>query len=85
MAGLRWPCVGGLLGLAWAIVFAWRIGPVVLVLTATHGVHTGDALAAVPMLGAAYLGRPRSRPRSREASTATSTMLIAATPSPHHG
>ena len=81
MAGLRWPCVGGLLGLAWAIVFAWRIGPVVLVLTATHGVHTGDALAAVPVLAAAYLARPRSR----EASTATSTMLIAATPSPHHG
>lgn len=34
--------------LAVAIVAVWRIGPVVLVLSRTHGVHAGDALAALP-------------------------------------
>jgi hypothetical protein len=30
------------------VLFHWRIGPVVLTLTATHGVHLGDVLAGVP-------------------------------------
>ena len=34
------------------IVLHWRIGPVVLSLTASHGVHLGDLLAAVPALAA---------------------------------
>ena len=31
-----------------AIVFAFALGPVVLTLTATHGVHAGDALSGLP-------------------------------------
>lgn len=34
------------------ILFHWRIGPVVLNLTATHGVHAGDLLAGLPALAA---------------------------------
>ena len=34
------------------ILFHWRLGPVVLELTATHGVHLGDLLAAAPALAA---------------------------------
>lgn len=34
------------------ILFHWRIGPVVLTLSATHGVHAGDLLAALPALAA---------------------------------
>lgn len=34
------------------ILFHWRLGPVVLELTASHGVHLGDLLAAVPALAA---------------------------------
>jgi hypothetical protein len=48
-----------LVAVALAVVLVWRIGPVVLVLTATHGVHTGDALAAFPALGAVLLVRGR--------------------------
>lgn len=83
---VRWPAVAGLLALAWAIVFLWRIGPVVLVLTATHGVHTGDSLAAFPVLAAGYLARSPAtgRARSREASTTMSRTLIATSASPHH-
>jgi hypothetical protein len=51
--------------LALAIVGLWKIGPVVAVLTATHGVHAGDALAAVPGLGALWLvGHPLPQGRS---------------------
>ncbi len=32
------------------LLFHWRIGPVVLRLTATHGVHAGDLLAGLPAL-----------------------------------
>ena len=32
------------------VLFHWRIGPVVLELTATHGVHAGDLLAGLPAL-----------------------------------
>ena len=32
------------------VLFHWRIGPVVLTLTATHGVHAGDLLAGLPAL-----------------------------------
>lgn len=34
------------------VLFRLRIGPVVLTLTDTHGIHLGDALAALPALGA---------------------------------
>ena len=34
------------------IVLHWRIGPVVLTVTTTHGLHLGDLLAAVPGLAA---------------------------------
>jgi hypothetical protein len=34
------------------ILFHWRIGPVVLEVTAQHGLHLGDLLAAVPALAA---------------------------------
>ena len=33
------------LATAYYIVFVTRIGPVVLILTRTHGVHSGDSLA----------------------------------------
>ncbi len=33
------------LAIAYYIVFVTRIGPVVLILTRTHGVHSGDSLA----------------------------------------
>ncbi|HMK11143.1 MAG TPA: hypothetical protein VK461_06160 [Acidimicrobiales bacterium] len=33
------------LAIAYYIVFITRIGPVVLVLTRTHGVHSGDSLS----------------------------------------
>jgi hypothetical protein len=33
------------LSIAYWIVFVTRIGPVVLLLTRTHGVHSGDSLA----------------------------------------
>jgi len=73
---------------AGVIVFVWRIGPVVLVLSRTHGVHRGDALAAVPLAVAVLAVRGRragytSRPRATR--TATSTTLTAVTASPHHG
>jgi len=42
-----------LLALVALILFRWHIGPVVLILTATHGVHLGDSLAALPALAAA--------------------------------
>ena len=32
------------------VLFHWRIGPVVLELTSTHGVHAGDLLAGLPAL-----------------------------------
>ncbi len=32
------------------VLFHWRIGPVVLSLTSTHGVHAGDLLAGLPTL-----------------------------------
>ena len=41
-----------LLVLGALIVFHWKIGPVVLTLTSSHGVHLGDALAALPALAA---------------------------------
>jgi hypothetical protein len=54
--------------LALAIVGLWKVGPVVAVLTATHGVHAGDALAAVPGLGALWLvGSPLPLGRSLRA------------------
>ncbi len=34
------------------IVLYWRIGPVVLVVSDTHGVHLGDTIALLPGLGA---------------------------------
>lgn len=50
---------GTLVVLALAIVGLWKIGPVVAVLTATHGVHAGDGLAAFPGLAALWLvGHP---------------------------
>lgn len=50
---------GALVVLALAIVGLWKIGPVVAVLTATHGVHAGDSLAAIPGLAALWLvGHP---------------------------
>jgi hypothetical protein len=52
---MRWSLSALLLGLAWLIVGVWRIGPVVLVLSPTHGVHTGDSLAAVPVMAALAL------------------------------
>jgi hypothetical protein len=67
----RWLTAAALLGLAGMIVLGWRIGPVVLVLTATHGVHLGDVLAGPPTLAA--LGLVGYRPRSRTTSTAQST------------
>ena len=46
--------------LALAIVALWRIGPVVATLSATHGVHAGDPLAALPALaGVVLVARPR--------------------------
>jgi hypothetical protein len=54
--------------LALAIVGLWKVGPVVAVLTPTHGVHAGDALAAVPGLGALWLvGHPLPFARSLRA------------------
>jgi hypothetical protein len=47
---MRWSISAMLLGLSWMIVGVWRIGPVLLVLSPTHGVHSGDGLAAVPMM-----------------------------------
>ncbi len=43
--------------LALAIVALWKIGPVVAVLTESHGVHAGDALAAIPALARVALVR----------------------------
>lgn len=44
--------------LAYAIVGVWKIGPVLVTLTATHGVHLGDFLAVVPTAAAGWLLRP---------------------------
>lgn len=41
-----------LAALAGTIVFVWRVGPVVAVLSADRGVHSGDLLA-VPLAAAA--------------------------------
>ena len=58
-----------LLVLALAIVGLWKIGPVVAVLSATHGVHAGDGLAAVPGLAALWLtGWPVRALRPRAAT-----------------
>jgi hypothetical protein len=46
----RWALRPLLLVVVALIVLHWRIGPVVLTLTATHGVHLGDALAALAAL-----------------------------------
>jgi hypothetical protein len=34
------------------ILFHWRIGPVLFLVTPVHGVHLGDLLATVPALAA---------------------------------
>src|SRR5512139_2318899 len=47
----RLPAAAALTALAAAVVLVWKIGPVVLVLTATHGVHSGDLFAAFPAAG----------------------------------
>ena len=49
--------------LALAIIGLWKIGPVVAVLTETHGVHAGDALAAIPALAGVALVRLPRQPR----------------------
>lgn len=43
--------------LAASILFFFKIGPVVLTLSATHGIHSGDMLALVPALTGAWLAR----------------------------
>ena len=48
----RWALRPLLLLVGALIVLHWRIGPVVLEVTASHGVHLGDALAALPALAA---------------------------------
>lgn len=58
---VRYALAGLLLALAAAVVFIAKIGPVVLTLSATHGVHAGDALAVVPVLVALALVAPRGR------------------------
>lgn len=74
----------GLLGLAGMIVFGWKIGPVILVLTATHGVHVGDVLAGPPALAAVGLvGYRPALGRSRRTSTATSTTPTIPRPRAH--
>ena len=90
LGSLRWPVVAGCAALACQIVFGWRIGPGVLVLSATHGVHTGDSLALLPtLLGAVLASTGRARGgyalRSRTASTPMSMMLTAATVTPQPG
>ena len=61
---------GALVVLALAIVGLWKIGPVVAVLTASHGVHAGDSLAALPGLTALWLvGHPLRLGRPRPALT----------------
>jgi len=47
--------------LALAIVFVWRIGPVILTLTPTHGVHSGDFLAIIPVITSLMTPRVVSR------------------------
>lgn len=48
----RWTLRPLLLLVVALIVLHWRIGPVVLTVTATHGLHLGDLLATVPALAA---------------------------------
>lgn len=57
--------------LALAVVAHWKIGPVVAVLTSTHGVHAGDALAALPGLAAVWLVDRPLRPRLARAGWAS--------------
>lgn len=61
---MRWSAAVLLIALSAAIVGVAKIGPVVLVLTATHGVHAGDSLALVPLLGAMLLLPGRSGEQS---------------------
>lgn len=42
---VRVPLAAISLAIAYWIVFVTRIGPVVMVLSPTHGVHSGDSLA----------------------------------------
>ena len=50
-----------LLATALLVVLAYRIGPVVLTVTPSHGMHLGDLLAVPPVLAAAALPRRRLR------------------------
>ena len=56
---LRWTATALLALIAFVIVGVLRIGPVILVLSPTHGVHSGDSLAALPAL-ACWFVRPRN-------------------------
>ncbi len=47
---------------AYWIVFVTRIGPVVLILTRTHGVHSGDSLAFPFVALAMAMAYPWRRP-----------------------
>ena len=47
--------------LAAIVLFVLKVGPVVATLTATHGIHAGDALAALPAAAAAWVGWPLIR------------------------
>jgi hypothetical protein len=49
------------LAIAYYIVFVIRIGPVVLLLTRTHGVHSGDSLAFPFVALAAAMAYPWHR------------------------
>ena len=49
------------LAIAYYIVFVTRIGPVVLLLTRTHGVHSGDSLAFPFVAVAAAMAVPWHR------------------------
>ena len=44
-----------LLAIAASVLFVFKIGPVVLTLTRSHGIHAGDALALFPAAAAVLL------------------------------
>ena len=56
------------LAIAYYIVFVTRIGPVVLLLTRTHGVHSGDSLSFPFVAIAVAMAIPWQRVRANTAN-----------------
>jgi hypothetical protein len=56
---IRGLLAGALSALAVLIIFAMKIGAVVATITPEHGVHSGDLIGLIALLGAAALAAPR--------------------------